>query len=91
MNLSNGSAPVFTSTLSVALLSAVKSGAGIAVLPRYLGDVESDLQYLPMPDEPRETAWLTVHKDLRTTPRVRAVLDFLISQFEREHAALRGR
>lgn len=70
---------------------SAKTGAGIAVIPRYLGDAETELEYLPMPDEPRETLWLTVHKDLRSTPRVRAVLDFLIAQFERERTTLRGR
>ena len=68
-----------------------EANAGIAVLPRYLGDSEPELEYLPMPDEPCETLWLTVHRDLRSTPRVRAVLDFLIAQFERERASLRGR
>jgi len=44
-----------------------------------------------MPDEPHETLWLTVHRDLRSTPRVRAVLDFLIGEFKRERLTLRGR
>lgn len=89
--LSGGARPVFTSTLTVALVSAAKTGAGIAVLPRYLGDAEPELKHLPMPDEPSEPLWLTVHRDLRSTPRVRAVLDYLIDAFERDRAALRGR
>lgn len=89
--LAGGAAPIFTSVLAVALVGAARAGAGIAVLPRYLGDAEPELEYLPMPDEPRETLWITVHRDLRATPRVRAVIDFLVAQFQRERTALRGR
>lgn len=89
--LADDAQPTFTSTLTVALVAAAKAGAGIAVLPRYLGDAEPELEHLPMPDEPHEALWLTVHKDLRSTPRVRALLDFLAAQFERERATLRGR
>ena len=82
--------PVFTCVLAVALVGAAKTGAGLVVLPRYLGDAEEDLVYLPLPDEPRQPLWLTVHKDLRKTPRVRAVLDFIGDALKREQAALRG-
>ena len=74
------SAPPFSCVLAVALLAACRSGAGAAALPRYLGESDPDLVYLPMPDEPTESVYLTVHRDLRTTPRVRAVLDFLLGE-----------
>lgn len=89
--LSGGAEPIFTTVLAVALLNATRAAAGIAVLPRYLGDADDALVYLPMPGEPHETLWLTVHRDLRTTPRVRAVLDFLIAELERERLSLHGR
>jgi len=89
--LSSGNTPIFTSTLAVGLAAAAKAGAGIAVLPRYIGDSEPELKHLPMPNEPKDVLWLTVHRDLRSTPRIRAVLDFLINQFDRERAILRGR
>ena len=73
-----GVRPTFTCVIGVGLLAACVAGAGVAVLPRYLGDAEPTLVHLPLPDEPRETVWLTVHRDLRHTPRVRAVLDFLV-------------
>jgi DNA-binding transcriptional LysR family regulator len=82
--LSGNASPAFVSTLSLALLSAAKASAGVAVLPTYLGDAEPTLKHLPMPDAPTETVWLTVHKDLRATPRVRAVLDFLADVMKRE-------
>ncbi len=89
--LAGDTPPVFTSVLAVALVGAAKAGAGIAVLPRYLGDAEPELEYLPMPNEPHDPLWLTVHRDLRATPRVRAVMDFIVSQCQRERVALRGR
>ncbi|MCU0701222.1 MAG: LysR family transcriptional regulator [Myxococcaceae bacterium] len=88
--LSGNARPAFVSTLSLALLEAARAGAGIAVLPRYLGDAHPELMHLPMPDEPSEPVWLTVHRDLRTTPRVRAVLEFLVEHFERDAAMLSG-
>lgn len=90
-HISGDTPPIFTSVLSVALAGAARAGAGIAVLPRYLGDAEPELEHLPMPDEPKESLWLTVHRDLRATPRVRAVLDFLVATFQRERSALGGR
>ena len=38
--LAPDAAPTFTSTLSLALVGAARAGAGVAILPRYLGDGE---------------------------------------------------
>jgi len=83
--------PCFTSPVTIALLNAAKAGGGIAVLPRYLGDCEPDLKHISVPDEPSESIWLTVHRDLRNTPRIRAVMDYLVDQFEMERAKFAGR
>ncbi|MFZ5439819.1 MAG: LysR family transcriptional regulator [Myxococcota bacterium] len=84
-------APSFTSELSIALLGAVRAHAGVAVLPRYLGDPEPSLVRVHMPDEPKEPLWLTVHRDLKDTPRVRVLLDFLATSLRDDQALLRGR
>ena len=84
-------APTFTSTLSLALVGAARAGAGVAILPRYLGDAEPTLCHIAMPDEPREGLWLTVHRDLKRTPRVRALLDFLASTMKDDADRFRGR
>ena len=73
-----GTRPTFTCVIGLGLLASCLAGAGVAVLPRYLGEGQRELTCLPLPEGPRETVWLTVHKDLRHTPRVRAVLDFLV-------------
>jgi DNA-binding transcriptional LysR family regulator len=80
----------FTSNLTLAILHATLAGSGLGLLPCYLADPEARLRRLPMPDEPRQTIWLTVHKDLRHTRRVREVLDFLRAALEADRAALAG-
>jgi DNA-binding transcriptional LysR family regulator len=85
-----GARPAFVSNLTTALVAAARAGAGIAVLPRYLGDPEPTLRRLPMPDEPREAIWITVHRDLKHTRRVRVVLDFLNECLQRDRGLLLG-
>jgi DNA-binding transcriptional LysR family regulator len=64
-----------------AALTAVKSGAGVGVLPVALGDNESDLVRLlgPIPNLPSDI-YLLIHEDMKETPRVRAFFDFIISE-----------
>ncbi len=57
-------------------LMAVKAGLGVALLPCYLGDQESDIERILEPlDELTRELWLITHKDLRNTARVRAFFD----------------
>jgi DNA-binding transcriptional LysR family regulator len=88
--MTDGARPAFVCTLTSGLVEAAKIGAGIAVLPRYLADRERSLRRIPMADEPREPLWLTVHRDVKTTRRVRVVLDFLSQCFESDRALLAG-
>ncbi|MBX7191548.1 MAG: LysR family transcriptional regulator [Sandaracinaceae bacterium] len=89
--LSGGARPALVCDLTVALLSACREGAGIAVLPRYVGDAEPSLVHLPMPEPPSEPIWITVHRDMKDTPRVRLVLDHLAGCIARDQAMLLGR
>lgn len=82
--------PAFVSNMTMALVEAARASAGIAVLPRYLGDREPTLRRLPMPDEPREPIWITVHRDLKQAPRVRVVLDFLGDCLKNDRGLLVG-
>lgn len=85
-----GARAVFVSDLSIALLGAAKAGAGLTVLPRYLGDGEAALRRIPMPDPPSETVWLTVHEDVKNAPRVRVLLDFLAGILREDRRLLLG-
>ena len=59
-------------------LMAAKSGAGVASLPQFIGDTESDLQRVPFSGERfAPEIWLVVHADLRGSPLLRRVLDFI--------------
>jgi DNA-binding transcriptional LysR family regulator len=77
-----------TNSTAVALGAAL-GGAGITLLPRFLGDVEPKLRRIPMPNEPTRAIWLTVHKDLRRSPPIRAALDFLTEMFRANAQLLR--
>jgi len=58
--------------------AAARTGVGLAVLPHFLGDPDPGLRrYAITPAPPRRDVWLLVHRDLRRTPLVRAVMDFL--------------
>lgn len=60
------------------LLSAVRAGMGLAVLPSFMADRHPDLvRVVDPPSGDRMELWLLTHERLRHTPRVRAVMDFL--------------
>jgi DNA-binding transcriptional LysR family regulator len=82
--------PTFVSEVSLVLVEAARADAGVAVLPRYLGDATPGLTHVPMPREPSEPLWLTVHRDLRQTPRVRVLFDFLVGSIRADRALLIG-
>jgi DNA-binding transcriptional LysR family regulator len=71
-------------TTSGGLLSGVRSGFGIAVLPCVIADDDTDLVrcLAPRSDHGRNL-WLFTHERCRHTPRVRAVIDFLYERLSR--------
>jgi len=70
----------------------VQAGAGLAIMPCYVGDADPVLRRLgPVLSEVATDQWLLVHRDLRGLPRVRAVIDALVRLFQEERAALEGR
>lgn len=75
---------------STGLLSGVRSGFGIAVLPCIVADAEPDLVrcLAPRSDHGR-TLWLLTHERVRYTPRVRLVIDFLYDRLMRHAKATR--
>lgn len=73
------------------LLYAVKAGIGVAPLPTALGDAEEDLVRVlePIPELARIWRLLTTH-ELRRTPRVSALFDFLVEEIETLKPILTG-
>jgi DNA-binding transcriptional LysR family regulator len=57
---------------------AARAGLGIALLPRFVGDPDPDLERLFIVSLPEAFhLWLLVHADLRQTARVRAFIDYI--------------
>jgi DNA-binding transcriptional LysR family regulator len=69
---------------STGLLSGVRSGFGLAVLPCIVADAEPDLiRCLPPRDDHQRSMWLLTHDRVRSMPRVRTVIDFLYEKLSR--------
>jgi DNA-binding transcriptional LysR family regulator len=73
-------------------LEAIRSGAGLGILPCVVGDGDPALLRLTAPiAELAADQWLLVHSDLRTVARVRLVIDWLRATFKAGKPALEGR
>lgn len=60
-------------------LAAAQASAGVAGLPCFLADTDAKLQRVAYDGEPfSRDIWMAVHRDLRRSPQVRAVMDFLL-------------
>lgn len=58
------------------LLSAVRTGLGIGVLPAVIADADPDLLQCAPPTDHGRQLWLLTHERVRHSPPVRAVIDF---------------
>ena len=81
---------VYRSNSTTSLLSVAREGVGVALLPCYIGDADPGLRRIDGPAPAPQEIWLLVHGDLRRTPRVRAVIDWLDELVERARTALLG-
>jgi DNA-binding transcriptional LysR family regulator len=69
---------VFEANDLFAQQAAARAGTGAAVLPSFMGEDDPALVSLPIDSPPPERdLWLIAYPDLRRSPAVRAVLDFL--------------
>jgi DNA-binding transcriptional LysR family regulator len=76
---------------STGLLTAIRSGFGVSVLPCVVGDADPDLiRCLPPKEGHGRTLWLFTHERVRHEPRVRAVIDFLYERLMRHVRQLEG-
>src|SRR5450830_259678 len=75
-----GNNPVrFRSTSLVAQCMAARAGVGLALLPQYL--LAPELQLADAAPQLQREIWAVYHRDLKTLPRLRAVLDWLEASF----------
>jgi DNA-binding transcriptional LysR family regulator len=72
-------------------LEAIRTGAGIGLLPCYAGDSDPLLERAsdPVPELAADY-WVIVHRDLRRAACVRAVIDWIHGLFDRHRDALAG-
>ena len=62
----------------IAQWEAVRAGLGIGFYASYLARSDANvLRVLPTMALPELPMWLTVHREIRTNQRIRAVFDFL--------------
>src|ERR1700722_4126992 len=81
---------VFESLLSQ--LSAARAGLGIGMLPCLLGDPDPLLVRLePGKQPPILELWLLTHRDVRTTARLRTLMQFIAGVVGHNKALLEGR
>lgn len=70
--------------------AAVVAGLGACALPCVFGDREASLQRIGAKTIGEHEIWRVVHPDVRSSARVRAVLDHLTQVVQRESALLAG-
>ena len=77
---------------AMGMMSAIRSGLGIAVLPIIIADADPDLvQCVPPKGGHGRTMWLVTHERVRHSPRVRTVIDFLYERISRHMKMLEAR
>ncbi len=65
----------------IAQMMATRAGAGVCVLPCFMGDLQQDLvPILPQEVSLTRTFYLITHTDMRDLARVRAAADFIAGQ-----------
>lgn len=83
---------VYRSSSLINQMMAVKAGIGMALLPCYLGDPETDIERVSVPEATlTRELWLITHRDLRNTARVRAFFDIVGQGLTARRQLLEGR
>jgi DNA-binding transcriptional LysR family regulator len=68
---------------STGLMTAVRAGVGVAVLPCIVADTDPGfIRCLPPRTDHGRTLWLVTHERIRRTPKVRNVIDFLFPRLK---------
>jgi DNA-binding transcriptional LysR family regulator len=72
------------------LIEAVRRGTGVTILPCITGERAPDLVCLGDPVIMSADLWLLTHPDLKRSPRVRALMDFVVGLVEADQKLLMG-
>ncbi|WP_035715523.1 LysR family transcriptional regulator [Azorhizobium doebereinerae] len=83
--------PKVKSSNLVAQMQATRAGAGVCVLPCFMGDAEPDLvPVLPAEVSLTRAFYLVTHTDMRDLARVRVAADFIAAEVARAKARFLG-
>jgi len=83
---------VITLSSTVSLTQFARAGMGLAAIPCFLGDAEPGLvKVITFDDNIASDIWILTHPDLRHSPKIRAVLDFMFNQIRKDEAYFLGR
>lgn len=75
----------------IGMLSSVKAGVGVSVLPCYLADGEPDLVQLSDPIPSLSYGlWFLMHPDLRGVSRIQSLMDFMTAAVREQTHKLSG-
>jgi DNA-binding transcriptional LysR family regulator len=80
----------FRCNSTASLVAAARAGVGVAVLPCFVAEGDRELLALDGPEPARHELWMLVHHDLRRTPRVKAVIEWVDELVARARPALCG-
>lgn len=81
---------VLRSNSAMTRRAAASSGAGIALLPCILADLDAGLVRVQSEAPPKQDLWLVTHRDLARVPRIRVTLDYLAETAKRSARRLAG-
>jgi DNA-binding transcriptional LysR family regulator len=78
-SIADGRQLVFRANDLASLRAAAVAGIGLGALPRFIGDADPSLERLPIDGSAAtRQLWLAFHPDLKRSPRVRLVVDYLL-------------
>jgi DNA-binding transcriptional LysR family regulator len=81
----------FRANYQTGQIAAARAGFGVALLPHFLAAGEPALIEVRLPETPpTRELWLLTRSDVRRTPHLRAVTDFLVDLFRRERSLFGG-
>lgn len=72
------------------MLATAEASVGLCVLPCFIGDRRPALQRIGSYFEGGPRLWLLTHEQLRRSPRVRVLMDFLTELLERDASIFEG-
>ena len=82
---------ILTANSLITAQGLIEAGSGLGKLPCFLGDGNPKLTALSEYElEPDMEIWGLMHPDLKDSPKVRALMDFIYEVFDKERARIDG-